>query len=552
MNKIFGILLLFFTVFTAVATDKTAEYVVVAEGYGTSRIDALKNAFKEAVYLAVGSYIMSDTKIKNDDISEKIYVNADAVITKHTVLEYTKNSDGTHYIKVRAAVVKNELANRIKKYATKKVSQTGVISNSNKQDAHEQALEALQTLIKDLPVNIMKIQPIGEPELNTEQTAQPGMICLKQKVQISIDYHAYRKFAKQLENLLSTVAIKKTRGIYSEQVSERLNDKKDFNFVIFYRINHSKSVLNSYKDLSYVAFEIPNPFMEKLLKRYLPWSFLLILKDSSGQVVYARHFFYIEDDPLFKSCTGQIVQTIYFGPLGSLHCANLFPYLLGSVDGHVRIIKGDFASDFCFEMPKAAYQEARKIEIIPVSGAKSLFLKDIQSDLNTTDLIAADYLPAINYQSSIDYQTVAAFMGHFPAQKKLQWNNGGLNSRIGCFNSNRYFTAVVRDDTIPGLPKGSVIKKINGIPFETSWGWDKRILEIGKLPPGTEVELELNNGKKLKTELVPLDETRWQHKIPLHFSKWWGDYSRSLYHWTVKMEQRTSLPLDILEKLDEM
>lgn len=552
MTKIFGLLLLIFSISAFAATDKVAEFIVVAEGYGQTRDDALKSAFKDAVYLAVGSYILSDTRIKNDDISEKIYVNADAVITRHTVLEHTKSSDGTHYIKVRAAVVKNELAHRIKKYATRTVSQTGVISNTNKQEAHEQALEALQMLTKDLPVSILNVQAIGEPEVNTEQTAQAGMICLKQKIRISIDYRAYRKFAKQLENLLATVATQKERGIYSKQVAKHLG-KGSSNFVIFYRTNPSKIKIDSYSDLSYTAFKIPKPFIEKLFKRYHPWSFLLILKDSSDQNVYARNFFYIDDYVLFGRCTGGVAGKIWFcQPLEELGCANLFPCLLGNITDFVGLKAENFTHDFEFEMPKIAYQKARKIEIIPVSGAKSLFLKDIQSDLNTTDLIAADYLPAINYQSSIDYQTVAAFMGHFPAQKKLQWNNGGLNSRIGCFNSNRYFTAVVRDDTIPGLPKGSVIKKINGIPFETSWGWDKRILEIGKLPPGTEVELELNNGKKLKTELVPLDETRWQHKIPLHFSKWWGDYSRSLYHGTVKMEQRTSLPLDILEKLDEM
>ena len=551
MNKIFGILLLIFTVFTAVATDKAAEYVVVAEGYGTSRNDALKNAFKEAVYLAVGSYIMSDTKIKNDDISEKIYVNADAVITKHTVLEYTKNSDGTHYIKVRAAVVKNELANRIKKYATEKISQTGVISNSNKQDAHEQALEALQMLTRELPVNIMKIQSIGEPELNTERTSQSDMICLKQKVRISIDYRAYRKFAKQLENLLATVATKRERGIYSEQVSKRLNNKKDFNFVIFYRINHSKSVLNSYKDLSYVALKIPTPFLKNLLKRYVPWSFLLILKDSSGKNVYARSIFYINDYPLFNTCTAQIVQAIYFSPLNELHCANLFPCLLERVTDFVKIIKGDFVHDFYFEMPKAAYQQARKIEIIPVNGAKSLFLRDIQSNSSMPDLINAAYLPAINYQKNKAYQTGAAFMGYFPAQRTLQWNNGGVNCRIGKW-TNGYFSAIVHDDTIPGLPKGSIVKKINGIPFLLSWGMDEQIFEIGKLAPGTEIELELDNGKKIKTELVPLDETRWQHKIPLHFDRFWGHYENSINSWGVIYEQRNSLPLDILEKLDEM
>ena len=552
MNKFLGALLLSFTVFTAVATDKAAEYVVVAEGYGTSRTDALKNAFKEAVYLAVGSYIISDTKIKNDDISEKIYVNADAVITKHTVLEYTKNSDGTHYIKVRAAVVKNELANRIKKYATKKVSQTGVISNSNKQDTHEQALEALQILIKDLPANIMKIQSIGEPELNTERTAQPGMICLKQKVQISIDYHAYRKFAKQLENLLSTVAIKKTKGIYSERICKFLNNG-DFNFVIFYRTNHSKSVLNSYKDLSYVALKIPAPFLSRLSgKNNALWSFLLLLKNSSGQVVYARHFFYIEDYALFNICTGGVAGVIYHcKPLERLQRASLFPYLLGRITSFPEMRKGDFSFDFCFEMPKAAYQEARKIEIIPVNGAKSLFLRDIQSNSSMPDLINAAYLPAINYQKNKAYQTGAAFMGYFPAQRTLQWNNGGVNCRIGKW-TNGYFSAIVHDDTIPGLPKGSIVKKINGIPFLLSWGMDEQIFEIGKLAPGTEIELELDNGKKIKTELVPLDETRWQHKIPLHFDRFWGRYEDSINSWNVIYEQRNSLPLGILEKLDEM
>ena len=78
---------------------------VTAEGIGITDDEALKNAFKEAVYQAVGVYMISETKMKDDDISDKIYLNADAIVASHKVIVRRRNNDGSWYIKINAAVV---------------------------------------------------------------------------------------------------------------------------------------------------------------------------------------------------------------------------------------------------------------------------------------------------------------------------------------------------------------------------------------------------------------------------------------------------------------
>lgn len=182
---------------------------VTVEGIGTTDEEALKNAFKEAVYQAVGVYMISETKMKDDDISDKIYLNADAIVASHEVIVRRRNNDGSWYIKINAAVVKNDLAARIKKYSTNKVSQTGVISTINKQEALNQAMTSLDLIFQNFPANIIVAEAIGEPEVDAEKVVKSDFIALKQKLNISINYRAYLQFARKLDSLLTPFATQK-------------------------------------------------------------------------------------------------------------------------------------------------------------------------------------------------------------------------------------------------------------------------------------------------------------------------------------------------------
>ncbi|WP_321494701.1 hypothetical protein [uncultured Desulfobacter sp.] len=96
--------LFIFIFFTLVLLPAISQAVIV-EGGGISGADALNNAFRQAVEETAGTFIASRTVVESGElIKDEIAAHAIGYVTSYDVLDEKKESDGTYYIKIDAAV----------------------------------------------------------------------------------------------------------------------------------------------------------------------------------------------------------------------------------------------------------------------------------------------------------------------------------------------------------------------------------------------------------------------------------------------------------------
>ncbi len=92
---------------------------VQAEGSGTSKLEATKNAWQEAIRQAVGVYMSSKTFVLDDDITESIAAYSRGQVDSYKVVKSEKNADGWHIV-ILANIEKDVLQEETQKISIKK------------------------------------------------------------------------------------------------------------------------------------------------------------------------------------------------------------------------------------------------------------------------------------------------------------------------------------------------------------------------------------------------------------------------------------------------
>jgi hypothetical protein len=96
----------------ASTNDKSA-LSVIGQGAGTTEDEALKDAFRDAVWQAVGAVVDAETVVKNDDvISEEVLTHSDGLISRYGVIS-TKTNSGLHRTKIQAVVERRKLIQKL-------------------------------------------------------------------------------------------------------------------------------------------------------------------------------------------------------------------------------------------------------------------------------------------------------------------------------------------------------------------------------------------------------------------------------------------------------
>ncbi len=89
----------------ACATGRNGDTLVKAEGFGTTRSDALLKAKRDAVEQGVGLVIISETEVKNFEVKKDVVLTKTiGAVKKYNVLKEEKQPDGVYYIKIEATV----------------------------------------------------------------------------------------------------------------------------------------------------------------------------------------------------------------------------------------------------------------------------------------------------------------------------------------------------------------------------------------------------------------------------------------------------------------
>mgnify|MGYP003826913203 CR=1 FL=1 len=194
---------------------------VVAEGVGTSRDEALKDAFREAVQAVVGTVVDGETLIENDElIRDKVLTYSNGFITSFDQLSENRR-DGLLRVRIRANVARNKLIVRLEneKIITRKVEGESLFAEAiSTHQREEDAVQIMRRVFDGFPGTILKADAVGQPRIisKSENEATVGIT-----VRFSVDRRAYAKWLEASKPVLSQLAEGESRHRWN---IDRFND----------------------------------------------------------------------------------------------------------------------------------------------------------------------------------------------------------------------------------------------------------------------------------------------------------------------------------------
>lgn len=97
------------------ASNQEGDIIILAEGYGSSKKDALLKAKREAIEIGIGTIIISQTEIRNFELKKDIILSrTKGSVKKYDILREERQPDDVFYLKIKAVVslagIKEDLA----------------------------------------------------------------------------------------------------------------------------------------------------------------------------------------------------------------------------------------------------------------------------------------------------------------------------------------------------------------------------------------------------------------------------------------------------------
>lgn len=198
-------------------TQPSGTSVVFSEGVGTSKNEALRDAFRNAVQRVVGVFVDSETLVQNDAIiSDKVLTFSDGAIKKYEELESNENK-GLFRVKIKAAVEGRKVAARleaahisIKAVDLKNVAETfskeihadleKLANEITEKEAKENARKILEKeLTRIAKTNMIEAKVVGEIERGTKIG---NKLPVKIKVRFGVNEAAFHEAMYKLEKSL--------------------------------------------------------------------------------------------------------------------------------------------------------------------------------------------------------------------------------------------------------------------------------------------------------------------------------------------------------------
>ena len=210
---------------------------VEAEGIGITKIDAVKEAWMEAVRKGVGMYIASKTETINDSITEKIVAHSRGEVNSYKILSAQRLDDGWH-VKISANIDRDILEDPIVTTNTKTsdFDPNDLISSLvTKEQKLQSAMNLIDINIHEFDITncfnyTFKIKKDKDKNNNENYYAYH---------QLSMDINKYTKRIDAIMKLLEQVAEKK--------INIRFDDKASQNFkTMIYNLVSNKNKYRIY------------------------------------------------------------------------------------------------------------------------------------------------------------------------------------------------------------------------------------------------------------------------------------------------------------------
>jgi len=210
------------------------EQTVLAEGVGTSRHDALKDAFRNAVRQVVGAVLDSETLIRDDKIiDDKILTNSDGIIGSGYEQLDEKNENGLVRVKIKASVQRGIVVARLKaaNVTVREIDGKALFAEAaTKLEAQGSAIEMLSQAFAVYPSGVLAADVKGKPTVNRGAN---GKVALTYELTVKGDYEKYDQWQKKVVPLLAQVASAKGEKFLVSKAVEK--DDYELSFEYFFK-----------------------------------------------------------------------------------------------------------------------------------------------------------------------------------------------------------------------------------------------------------------------------------------------------------------------------
>lgn len=195
---------------------------VTAKGSGTTKIDALKDAYREAVEKAVGQFVDAEQLAKNDEVlTDQVLTQSNAYIEKYDILKESE-ADGLVKVFIKARVRKTALAKKISGFMLVQTQNLGgamqdlhakVVSTDKR---NEDGAALLQNFMKDFdPIRqLVGVGLASTTPVVRDCKGDPDRKAIYYRYKFSLDDNRYKNdFLPKFQQLLTQVSVAPVKKI---------------------------------------------------------------------------------------------------------------------------------------------------------------------------------------------------------------------------------------------------------------------------------------------------------------------------------------------------
>lgn len=203
--KIFALLLaLMMTPMGAWAAGDEGRLTVLAEGSGATKLEALQQAWMEAVRKGVGLFLTSKTQAIDDDVTEKIVTHSRGQVDSYKVLSEVQEN-GIWTVGIEASIDKDILKETAAQGKTRKMAFDGT-AVAAREDTQEKKRQSQAEILADA-LNDLNLASILRYKTELKQkTLRDGKTAFYVEHILSVDPQQFKILADQLERTLAPIA----------------------------------------------------------------------------------------------------------------------------------------------------------------------------------------------------------------------------------------------------------------------------------------------------------------------------------------------------------